>query len=191
MSADKLEQFNQYFQINEPITAVLTPVEPQHVPADLTALEADIPALFKLANEVNTLEQSALRPIRNLGDTASELAHYLSLQSRKIDLILSHILMQEEQQESTQTCASYGGGGFTFVNESPLAVGQLLRCKLFLQHEAAAIYCYGEVISQQITESGVLHQVVFTLLQEQDQDLIVRASLHAQTRQLKKQKNAQ
>ncbi|MBS3796894.1 PilZ domain-containing protein [Pseudoalteromonas sp. BDTF-M6] len=191
MATSKGDLFAEFFQVQESIDVVVEAITPAQLPDDSDALERDIPPLFRLANEVNTLEQSALRPLRLLGETASELAQYLSLQSRKIDLILSHILMQENADHPSERAHSYGGSGFTLWRESALERGQPLRCKLFLEHEAAAIYCYGEVIDISSSAQGFVHQILFTLVREQDRELLVRASLHAQTRQLKKRNQQQ
>ena len=111
MNNQKLAEFEQFFQINESNRVNLYAVEPEAVPKTNAELEADIPALFKLANEVNELEQTTLRPLRNLGDVAQELAVFLQAQSRKIDLIMSHILASEQPEDNANYCDSYGGGG--------------------------------------------------------------------------------
>ncbi|MEO2265786.1 PilZ domain-containing protein [Pseudoalteromonas pernae] len=191
MARNKEELFGEFFQIQESVSVIVEPVSKDAVPASAEELEQDIPALYKLANEVNTLEQSALRPLRLLGETASELAHYLSLQSRKIDLILSHILMQENTEQPTEKTQSYGGSGFTLVREQALDKGEFARCKLFLQQEAAAIYCYAEVIEVTPKDDKFSHKLLFSVLRDQDQELLVRSSLHAQTRQLKKRHEKQ
>lgn len=183
---NKAEKFAEFFQVQEPIKAVLENVEHEQIPTSLDALETDIPPLFRLANEVNTIEQSALRPLRVLGESADELARYLSLQSRKIDLILSHILLQENEKLPSINTHSFGGAGFVVNLSDALEKGQNLRCRLFLEHEAAAIYCYGEVIEVKQEQDTYAHKVLLTLIREADQELLVRASLHAQTRQLKK-----
>ena len=74
MNSQRLSEFEEYFQINESIRVNLFAVENQLVPQSQLALEDDIPPLFKLANEVSELEQASLRPLRNLGDLAQELA---------------------------------------------------------------------------------------------------------------------
>lgn len=187
MSNQKLTEFEQYFQIDESIRVNLFAVEPAQVPATLAELEADIPALFKLANEVSELEQSSLRPLRNLGDTAQELASFLQAQSRKIDLIMSHILASEQPEDNAMYCDSYGGGGVKFTTHENYPLGQFFRTKLFLQYEASAVYCYTEVIAiDKLDDNKHQYTLLFKAIRDSDQELIVRASLHAQTRQLKK-----
>lgn len=187
MSNEKLTKFEQYFQIDESNRVNLFAVEPTRVPKTMAELEADIPALFKLANEVSELEQSSLRPLRNLGDMAQELASFLQAQSRKIDLIMSHILASEQPEDNAMYCDSYGGGGVKFTTDQEYALGQSFRTKLFLQSEASAVFCYSEVIAiNKLDDDKHQYTLLFTAIRDSDQELVVRASLHAQTRQLKK-----
>lgn len=185
MSNQQLDVFNQYFQIQEVIKVNLKAVSPHQVPSDVRTLEMTIPPLFKLANEVNTLEQNALRPLRGLGDLADELAQFLKLQSRKIDLIMAHILATEHQDEQQSQTLSYGGGGVVVFDEGDFPLGQHFCTKLFLHHEAAAVFCYSQIILKQPHETGWHYTLAFYQIRPEDQELMVRASLHAQSRQLR------
>ena len=187
MTTNLQELFTQYFQIDEQVQINLYPVDDNMVPQNENQLEAAIPPLFKLANEINELDLKALRPLRNLGDVASELASYLEAQSRKVDLIISHILATEEPEDDSLSCDSYGGGGLTATLDEEFAIGQSFRTKIFLRNEASAIYCYSQVIDKQDS----LYTLAFTAIRASDQELLVRASLHAQTRQLKLKKKSQ
>ncbi|MFY8327567.1 PilZ domain-containing protein [Pseudoalteromonas sp. ZZD1] len=192
MSSEKITEFEQYFQIAESNRVNLFAVDKQSVPQSPAQLEADIPPLFKLANEVSELEQSSLRPLRNLGDVAQELAVFLQAQSRKIDLIMSHILASEQPQDNAMYCDSYGGGGVKFTTSEQYTIGQAFRTKLFLQHEASAVYCYTEVVAiDKLDDEQNQYTLLFTAIRDSDQELVVRASLHAQTRQLKKRQQQQ
>ncbi|MFT6786928.1 MAG: hypothetical protein ACJAVX_000271 [Pseudoalteromonas rhizosphaerae] len=187
MNSEKLTEFEQYFQIDESNRVNLFAVDDSKVPTTLAQLEADIPPLFKLANEVSELEQSSLRPLRSLGDLAQELAVFLQAQSRKIDLIMSHILASEQPEDNAIYCDSYGGGGVKLTDTKVYSIGQAFRTKLFLQHEASAIYCYTEVVAvNKIDDEYYQYTLLFKAIRDTDQELVVRASLHAQTRQLKK-----
>ncbi|WP_440053056.1 PilZ domain-containing protein [Pseudoalteromonas sp. T1lg65] len=176
------EAFDDYFQINEQVQINLCSVDKNMVPKTESQLDASIPPLFKLANEVNELELKALRPLRNIGDVATELAAYLQAQSRKIDLIIGHILAQESPDDDNLYCDSYGGGGLKVTLEERYEMGQSFRTKIFLSSEASAIFCYSEVIGIDQNQ----YTLAFSQIREQDQELLVRASLHAQTRQLKR-----
>ena len=187
MNNQKLSDFELYFQIDESNRVNLFAVDDSAVPKSLAELDADIPPLFKLANEVSSLDQSALGPLRNLGDIAQELTTFLQAQSRKIDLIMSHILASEQPEDNSIYCDSYGGGGIKFTSEHLYTLGQKFRTKLFLQHEASAVYCYSEVVAiEKQDNEHYQYTLLFVSIRDSDQELVVRASLHAQTRQLKK-----
>lgn len=186
MSQTKLKEFKQYFQIEEAIKVNLEAVTPEQVPENSLILEQRIPPLFILANEVNELEQSALRPLRQLSDVADELAVFLKAQSRKIDLIMSHILSTEHETDDKLLTHSYGGGGFTLNTQEKYAIGQDFCCKLFLDFDAAAVYCFAQVITIQEDKevNSFRYTLLFTQVRASDQELLVRASLHAQSRLL-------
>ncbi len=186
MQLNKLETFNQYFQIAESIKVNINPVAMNQVPQTQLALEQSIPPLFRLANEVNTLEQTALRPLRHLGDFAEDLALYLKAQSRKLDLIMAHILSTDTEQDIKLNTLSYGGGGIVLDSDVEYQEGQMFNCKVFLEVEAAAVFCFAELIqSVQLDNKMWRYTLLFSPIREEDQELLVRASLHAQSRLLK------
>ncbi|MBE0368289.1 PilZ domain-containing protein [Pseudoalteromonas aurantia] len=192
MSSSLQNTFDEYFQVEDSNQVNLFVVQNSDVPQTQAELEKNIPALFKLANEINELDNNALRPLRNLGDVATELASFLQAQSRKIDLIMSHILATEQPDEDNVYCDSYGGGGLKVTLAEKISIGTQLRTKLFLNQEASAIYCYTQVIAvERLSSEKQQHTLGFTQIRDADQELVVRASLHAQTRQLKKRQLAQ
>jgi hypothetical protein len=58
---------------------------------------------------------------------------------------------------------------------------------LFFKEEALAIYCYLRTEKSEPEENGdtYLCTLSFAKIREEDQELLIRASLHAQSRQLK------
>ena len=100
---------------------------------------------------------------------------------------MSHILASEQPEDNAMYCDSYGGGGVKFTTDKEYSLGQSFRTKLFLQYEASAVYCYSEVIAvDKLDDNKFQYTLLYTAIRDSDQELIVRASLHAQTRQLKK-----
>lgn len=186
MPQTKLDEFKQYFQIEEAIKVNLEAVKPEQVPANTLVLEQRTPALFLLANEVNELEQSALRPLRQLSDVADELSIFLKAQSRKIDLIMLHLSSEHDTDDKLLT-HSYGGGGLILNTQEKYRIGQDFCCKIFLDYDAAAVYCFAQIIvTEQDAKTNTYRQtLLFTQVRETDQELLVRASLHAQSRLLK------
>ena len=182
----KQAQFDEYFSIAHCINANVRPLGMDETVPDEDALEDSMPYAFRIASEMAALEAQAIRPLRNLGDHAETLAEYLNHQSRKIDLMMSFVLHQQDEPVHRFKTVKLGGGGVIIESKEAMDVGTKAELKLFLDAEAAAIFCYGEVITcEQVVDSYHI-AFIFNSIREQDQELLVRASLHIQTQQLRK-----
>ncbi|WP_419227560.1 PilZ domain-containing protein [Alteromonas sp. OM2203] len=182
----KQAQFDEYFSIAHCINANVRPLGMDETVPNEDALEDSMPYAFRIASEMAALEAQAIRPLRNLGDHAETLAEYLNHQSRKIDLMMSFVLHQQDEPEHRFKTVKLGGGGVIIDSKEALDVGTKAELKLFLDAEAAAIFCYGEVITCEQVEDSYHIAFIFNSIREQDQELLVRASLHIQTQQLRK-----
>ena len=82
---------------------------------------------------------------------------------------------------------SYGGGGLILDSKDKYHIGQDFCCKIFLDYDAAAVYCFAQIIetNKQHNTDSYRHTLLFTQIRASDQELLVRASLHAQSRLLK------
>jgi hypothetical protein len=58
---------------------------------------------------------------------------------------------------------------------------------MFIPEEAAAVFCYAEVISCDLLPDLDVYQVslLYTVIRELDQEVLVRCTMHLQTQQLK------
>jgi hypothetical protein len=185
--AKKLEQFHEYFTIEQDININVTPLPDDEAVPEYEDFVRNMPYSFRLASEVSSLEASSLRPLRNIGGIGEELVTFLKAQSRKIDLIMSYILTMEDDEENRLVSESFGGGGVTYYANEALPIGRLVKLKLFLTDEASAIFCYGEVIDVKQQDDKYLTCLYYARIREDDREIIVRASLHQQSRQLKRQ----
>lgn len=100
--------------------------------------------------------------------------------------MMSFILHQQDEPDHRFSTIKLGGGGVIIKSSAAMNIGSQAELKLFLDTEAAAIFCYGEVITCENVEDDYHIAFVFNSIREQDQELLVRASLHLQTQQLKK-----
>ncbi|MCY7294220.1 PilZ domain-containing protein [Alteromonas sp. a30] len=192
---EKREQFREYFAVKHETNINITPVADGQPIPDVDHLTEHMPYAFRIASDISTIEAKAIRPLRNLSDHASELAEFLNHQSHKIDLIMSYVLRQEDAVDFQFQTLSFGGSGVTVKTDKPLTLGSTHEVKLFLDVEASAVFCFGEVIecepaTNESTCENTAPQynvsLIFTRIREQDQELLVRASLHIQAQQLRK-----
>ncbi|SEA28385.1 PilZ domain-containing protein [Alkalimonas amylolytica] len=184
------EDFADYFQIEHSIA-----INAQPYSGDGDALTEDdylalMPEPFRLASEMVQLNSSSIRNLSRLGDAADELSRYLQQLAKKVDMMMHYILQQQDQAEHRYHTVSYGGSGLCLRSKHALPEGEWLQLKIFLAHGEGAVFCLGQVLeSRPMTDSGDYQvDVVYRHIRELDQELIVRASLHEQTRQLKLKK---
>lgn len=171
---------NTYFSVPCRVPVVVEPLPMDTTPPDGEAFEAEIPETFILASDVATLDPASLRAMRSLRDVSNELASYLNLLSRKINAIMGHILVMNDHGDAPCYASAIGASGLT-LDDASLQPAQYVRLKLFLREEAVALYCYGQVRQQ----DGHQTVIEFVRLREQDQELLIRATLHLQAKQLK------
>lgn len=182
----KLEQYHQYFTIKHSLNVNLLPMPSDFQVPLPEELLTHMPYAFRMAGELAELETKALRPLRHLGDHARELAEFLNHQSKKIDLMMSYILHQQDEKENRYMGTEFGGAGLSVISSKEMLPGSIYQLKIFLEEEAAAVFCYAEVISCEPSDEEEFRiALIFSSIREQDQELLVRASLHLQTRHLK------
>jgi hypothetical protein len=183
---EKQANFGSYFLIKHATKVNVKFIDSSLVNQSMDDFEATMPYAFRIASELSEIESQALKPLRSLGDKLEDLVDYLQMQARKIDLMMSYILIQQDDEALRKTASKFGGGGVIVEHQDAPELGQLAEVKIFLEKEAAAIFCLAEVI--EVEHIDDLYQVsyVYTHIREQDQELLVRASLHLQTSQLRK-----
>ena len=76
-----------------------------------------------------------------------------------------------------------------YAQTHPINRTSSIVVKLFLEDEAAAVFCFAQVIDSEPFEEGFKTRFVFSHIREEDQELMVRASLHAQAKVLKKKQS--
>ena len=184
----KLAQYDEFFSIEHQFSVNIMPIK-NTKPLVFDDFISSIPMPFKLATDMSTIDQSALRTLQNLGNSASQLVNFLNQQSQKIDLLIGYILSQQDEAQHRYDGSMFGGGGITFISEKSFDIGQLLELKIFLLDSHCAVYCYGEVIGATAGSNEnktINYKIIFHFIREEDRETLVRASLHEQSKQLQK-----
>jgi len=183
-NAPKSAQFDEFFSISYSFNINVS-ILSDDTPPSYQAFMDNMPMPFKMASEIITLDQAALRPLQTLGSVAGQLVDYLHHQAQKIDLLVNYILHQQDSKDLRYQGTNFGGGGIIFNSEKPFIIGQFIELKIFLNEEKCAIYCCGEIISVENAEDGhANYKVVYEHIREEDREILVRCSLHQQSKQL-------
>jgi hypothetical protein len=180
----KLAQYHEFFAIEHQFSVNIIAINDKS--SSYEQFLAAMPMPFKLATDMNTIDQSALRSLQGLGNSAAQLVSFLNQQSQKIDLLIGYILSQQDEVQHRYQGIEFGGGGIKFIAPSAFNVGQTLELKVFLLENNCALFCYGEVIEVESCNEGFIHKTTFHYIREEDRETLVRASLHEQSKQLQK-----
>lgn len=185
---DKIAQFDEFFSIEHPFNINVKTIETDQYKT-FEQFTAAIPLPFKMASDVVTLDQAALRPLQAISGVAGQLVEFLNHQAHKIDLLVGYILSQQDNEELRYQGTRFGGGGIIIGSENTFDLGQMLELKIFFLEDNCAVFCIGEVVeiddSQKGgSESNTLHKIVFQHIREEDREILVRTSLHQQSKQL-------
>ena len=181
----KLAQYDEFFAIEHEFSVNIMAIDNVEN-IDFDSFISNMPMPFKLATDMNTVDQSALRSLQGLGNSASQLVSFLNQQSKKIDLLIGYILSQQDEVQHRYQGIKFGGGGIKFMTPNAFTIGQLLELKIFLLESHCAIYCYGEVIEVESESEQFTHKVIFHFIREEDRETLVRSSLHEQSKQVQK-----
>ncbi|AAZ25636.1 MULTISPECIES: PilZ domain-containing protein [Colwellia] len=181
----KLAQYDEFFAIEHEFSVNILPIDNTD-DCSYDKFISSMPMPFKLATDMSTIDQSALRSLQGIGNSASQLVSFLNQQSKKIDLLIGYILSQQDELQHRYQGIKFGGGGIKFVTPKAFNIGQLLELKIFLLESHCAIYCYGEVIEVEAANELFIHKVTFHFIREEDRETLVRGSLHEQSKQLQK-----
>lgn len=180
---EKLAQFDEFFSIEHAFNVNI------NLNKDVSSLTyqeflTTIPLPFKMASEVNTLDQASLKPLQVIGGVAGQLVTFLNQQAQKIDLLVGYILSQEDDECHRFTGVKFGGGGLIFGAKDKFEPFDKLEMKVFFLEENTAIFCIGEIIEVSEANNTFHHKVIFHHLREEDREILVRTSLHQQSKQL-------
>jgi hypothetical protein len=180
---NKLKLFDEFFSIKHLFNINIVKPSSNEMPSFDEFINS-IPLPFKLATDVITLDQAALRPLQALSGVAGQLVEYLNHQTQKIDLLVGYILSQQDEEPHRVQGIAFGGSGVIFTHCKQRQIGDHFALKIFLREENCAIYCYSEVID--VVENGdeYEHKAIFHHIRDEDREILVRSSLHQQSKQL-------
>ncbi|WP_077338074.1 PilZ domain-containing protein [Pseudocolwellia agarivorans] len=189
----KLNQYNEFFSIDHDFNINAKRLNNGKTISYNDFLK-DIPTPFKLVNDIASLDRAAMAPLGVVTGVAGQLVQYLNIQAQKIDLLINHMLNEQDDENQRYQGVAFGGAGIEFIHDTAFSLNEFIEIKIFLTHENCAIYCHAEVIQIESAENQYHHKVIFHHIRDDDRERLVRSSLHLQSKQLQqlaKQRNKQ
>ncbi|QUN07052.1 hypothetical protein KDN34_06350 [Shewanella yunxiaonensis] len=180
-----------YFSVPHPFDAYIS-LWPAELPLpDEAQLQAMKSKGMQLMGEVKALEGDCLIHLRQMGDDGRAIVEYLKLQSRKIDLVLQHLLEQEARDGEHCIGLQFGGSGVRLQSQITLPRGSLVKLLLFVREEILSVLCMAKVTdSREDPDSpgSYLLDMEYSVITEAEVEQLVKASLVIQQKQLKLRK---
>ncbi|QYJ88479.1 hypothetical protein [Shewanella halotolerans] len=186
-------QSNSYFSVAHGFAAYLSPWPKEQPLPDDHELRSMLPLGMQLISEVKAMEADCLLQLRHLDDEARTVVDYLKLQSRKIDLVLQHVLEQQPHEGERCNGLHFGGSGIHLQSPTKLVPGERYRITLHIREALIAILCIGECTrcDDEASEGGFNCELSFIQILDEDVEQLVKASLNIQQKQLQQRKKQQ
>ncbi|PMG27116.1 hypothetical protein BCU94_19145 [Shewanella sp. 10N.286.52.C2] len=156
---------------------------------------------LKLLSEVKELEASCLLQLRSIDNDAKAVVDFLKLQSRKVDLVLHHVLEKEVQTGEKFQGSHFGGSGISLITPKPLTIGEYFKTSIYISSELVAILCLCQVSqcklinfdddAEQNNKRNQPQYAVsldFSQILDADVEQLVKASLTVQQKMLQQRK---
>jgi len=193
-----LTESTPYFSVTHDFTAYLTQWPDDSPLPSESQLRSMLPTGLLLISDVKALEADCLMQLRQFDDEAKAIIDYLKLQSRKIDLVLQHVIEQEQREGEQHRGVSFGGSGIRIMGNAALEVGKHYKISLHIKEELIALLCFVKVSSNQAADASddsaknqFITDLEFTQILDSDVEQLVKASLSIQQKYLKYRKLAQ
>lgn len=176
----------EFFSVTHSMTVNIEALPLDTVLPEQTQFEAEIPAPFIVACEFSHLDSMGDLAKRELKQhDFPHLLQLLDAQNSKLNLLLNFLLSQQDEPEYRHATQTFGASQFSFFSPQPWDENTPVRAKLFLDHPAAAIYCYGHTVSCQAHDGQYVVAVKYDRMRDDDQDLLIKAALYQQQKLLR------
>lgn len=177
----------EYFTV---VHSMVVNIEPLGKDTDFPTpdqFEAEIPHSFLVASEFSQLDH--LNDRARLELKHSDLKYVIELldsQNSKLNLVLTYMLSEQDNEAYRHRTMCFGASQLSYQSSNPLERETKTRVKLFLEHPAAAIYCYAQVSDcVEQGDDGYLITIEYEHLRDADQDLLIKAALYQQQKLLR------
>lgn len=182
------QQIGDFFTVAEQFPVNLEVLADDVEVPDRFDFEQEMPELFKVASNMVGSDQDLLQKLKMDSQHSPVLVTLLEQMNQRMVMMLGYLLRYEDDPQQRYDGIEYGGGGLRVLSNRPFEAGQLFRAKLFFKEESLAVYCYLRCDSCDYDDERQqqILTLAFAQILEQDQEHLIRASLHAQSRQLKR-----
>jgi len=177
----------QFFRIEDSICLQVEKISPEEYAQSEQELAGKNSEAFLVSADFVSLNNEFNHLLNKIKTSSSELAQYLELLNRKIDLLGHHLLDNELPcTEADRVPVNLSAAGIAFDHAEPLDPGQQLRIRMVLFPEKIGILAFGVVVDCRNADENS-HKVCAEIshIREQDQELMIKHNLNKQMEELR------
>lgn len=192
LTAPADQERRRYFRIAENIVLVARALTSAEL-ADPRRTADQQTNFFALSASLDVLTQESRSLLRRIERDHRDVAEFLKVIERKIDLMASTFLaMDPDLRGRSPQNVSLSASGLAFESESPHAEGAMLELKMLLLPDSLGLILYGQVVDCRRGGGKVLrpYQVAvdFVGLQEREREMLIRHVVRRELQQLRDRK---
>ena len=187
------QERRRYFRIKGDMVLLHKEVAPEEISVPTEARELP-PNPFTVSSTLDLLTQESRTLLRRIERDSPEVADFLKVLERKID-VLSRAFLAYETDLAKQPVqwVSLSASGLAFDTDHSYRSGSLLELKMVLLPDLIGLLAYGKVVycyPNRADVSQPYHVAVdFVDLAERDRELIIRHVMKQQLQQLREKKH--
>lgn len=178
----------RYFRIEDEIILVYRPVPLEEVP-EPEQFQSRFGDHLSLPSTLEYLSRESQVPLRLIQRDYPEVAKYLEILERKIQLLAQAFMISHHHLIDQPTCkVNLSASGIAFDAEQAIAQGQVLELKLVIPPALVGILTFGKVIYCQPGDGRYRVGVDFLALRDQDREFLIRHIIKRQLSLLREQR---
>jgi len=185
------DERRRYFRIDDEVLLSFEPIETSQLDDRLEDFWANEHA-FSIRNNYNFQIEQHISDRHKIETKMPELARYLNVLEKQIDLITDRLIDDEDSKSMQQKSVNFSAQGISFFNEQAVAKDELAELKLKLLPSGLRLVIIARVI---LVETDVTHDqgnhrisLDFEHLHEADREILIK---HMHSKQMEVLSSAQ
>jgi hypothetical protein len=189
----------RFFRIEDSVHLGLRVIPEAELAERVARLENNVAGSFGLMTGITALTQTVAACLRRIENRDPDVADYLKVLDRKIDLLARAFLSEEADiADKPARAVNLSAGGMAVHSREAMAEGTLLEIRLLLLPSYTGIVTYGAVVGSRpvAAEDGpdtdpefpYLVRIDFSFMREPDRDALIRHILLKQGEWLRRRR---
>ncbi|MCB1875763.1 MAG: PilZ domain-containing protein [Chromatiales bacterium] len=195
MGSNSADERRRYFRVDDVVSLNFSVIPADSLTACIERLERGPESSFTLPASLAAISQELRGNMEKIEQLNPTIAAYLRGLDRKIDLLSTVILKQQNEAPHVSRAVNLSAVGMAFRTEQALELDALLELKLLLYPSLTGILTYGKVIKC-VHEPGIDPDfpqrvaVEFAYMRDHDRDLLINHVVQCQYRQLQERRRS-